>query len=41
VLPYQLLAAYMAASKDVPAIVREALQDAMETSIANVPGDRR
>jgi 60 kDa SS-A/Ro ribonucleoprotein len=36
VLPYQLMAAYMA-SKQVPAIVREALQDAMETSIANVP----
>jgi 60 kDa SS-A/Ro ribonucleoprotein len=37
VLPYQLMAAYMAASKDVPVIVREALQDATETSIANVP----
>jgi len=37
VLPYQLMAAYTAASKDVPAIVREALQDAMETAIANVP----
>jgi 60 kDa SS-A/Ro ribonucleoprotein len=37
VLPYQLMAAYTAASKDVPAIVREALQDAMETSVANVP----
>ena len=36
VLPYQLMAAYMAASRDVPAIVREALQDAMETAIANV-----
>jgi 60 kDa SS-A/Ro ribonucleoprotein len=37
VLPYQLMVAYMAASQDVPAIVREALQDAMETAIANVP----
>lgn len=37
VLPYQLMSAYMAASKDVPAIVREALQDAMEIAIANVP----
>ncbi len=37
VLPYQLMVAYLAASQDVPAIVREALQDAMETAIANVP----
>lgn len=37
VLPYQLMAAYMAASDDVPGIVREALQDAMEVAIANVP----
>jgi len=37
VLPYQLMAAYLAASKDVPAIVRDALQDAMEQTIANVP----
>ena len=37
VLPYQLMAAYMAASGDVPGIVREALQDAMEIAIANVP----
>jgi 60 kDa SS-A/Ro ribonucleoprotein len=36
VLPYQLLAAYKAAS-DVPHELREALQDAMETSLANVP----
>ena len=36
-LPYQLMAAYMAASGDVPGIVREALQDAMEIAIANVP----
>ncbi len=37
VLPYQLMAAYMAASQDVPMIVRDALQDAMEIAIANVP----
>ena len=37
VLPYQLMAAYMAASPEVPAIVRAALQDAMEIAIANVP----
>ena len=37
VLPYQLMAAYKAASQDVPGIVREALQDAMEIAIANVP----
>jgi 60 kDa SS-A/Ro ribonucleoprotein len=37
VLPYQLMAAYLAASTDVPGIVREALQDAMEIAIANVP----
>lgn len=37
VLPYQLMSAYMAASKDVPAEVRNALQDAMEIAIANVP----
>ncbi len=37
VLPYQLMAAYAAASQDVPLVVREALQDAMEIAIANVP----
>lgn len=37
VLPYQLLAAYKAAGADVPAVVREALQDAMEAALANVP----
>ncbi|HEY0160173.1 MAG TPA: TROVE domain-containing protein [Thermoanaerobaculia bacterium] len=36
VFPYQLLAAYLSA-KEVPAIVREALQDAMELATANVP----
>jgi 60 kDa SS-A/Ro ribonucleoprotein len=37
VLPYQLLAAYKAAGPEVPAVVREALQDAMEAALANVP----
>ena len=37
VLPYQLMAAYKAAGKDVPEQVREALQDAMELALVNVP----
>ncbi len=37
VLPYQLLAAYLAAGEDVPGIVREALQDALEIATENVP----
>lgn len=36
VFPYQLMVAYASAAK-VPAVVREALQDAMEVAIANVP----
>lgn len=36
VLPYQLLAAYRAAGSGVPAIVREALQDAMELALKNI-----
>lgn len=35
--PYQLLMAYRAAGSDVPAPIREALQDAMEIAIENVP----
>ena len=35
--PYQLLVAYKTASADVPAEVREALQDAMEVATENVP----
>ena len=35
--PYQLLAAYQATGDAVPMIVREALQDALEVSLANVP----
>jgi 60 kDa SS-A/Ro ribonucleoprotein len=37
VLPYQLLAAYKATASDVPLQVREALQDAMEAALVNVP----
>lgn len=37
VFPYQLLAAYLNAASEVPALVREALQDAMEIAISNVP----
>jgi 60 kDa SS-A/Ro ribonucleoprotein len=38
VFPYQLMAAYANAGARVPAAVREALQDAMEVAIENVPG---
>ena len=37
VFPYQLLAAYNSADENVPGAIREALQDAMELAIANVP----
>lgn len=37
VMPYQLMAAYMAADRDVPHLVREALQDALDISLSNVP----
>lgn len=37
VFPYQLLMAHRAASDEVPAKVREALEDAMEIAISNVP----
>jgi 60 kDa SS-A/Ro ribonucleoprotein len=37
VFPYQLMTAYVAAGAGVPAVVREALQDAMEVATANVP----
>lgn len=36
-MPYQLLSAYQAAGEQVPGRVRDALQDAMEHAIANVP----
>lgn len=35
--PYQLMMAYNAASSEVPTLVKEALQDAMEVAIDNVP----
>lgn len=35
--PYQLMMAYLAGGDDVPAKVRDALQDAMEVAIENVP----
>lgn len=38
VFPYQLLAAYLNANGDqIPSVVREALQDAMEIAIGNIP----
>ncbi len=37
VFPYQLLSAYKSANKEVPAVVRESLQDAMEIALENVP----
>ena len=37
VLPYQLLTAYQATSNQMPSEICEALQDAMETSVQNVP----
>lgn len=37
VFPYQLMAAHAATGRDVPAVVREALQDAMEIAVSNVP----
>lgn len=35
--PYQLLVAYRMAGEEIPARIREALQDAMEVAIDNVP----
>jgi len=37
VFPYQLMSAYQNCGADVPVAIREALQDAMEVAIANVP----
>ena len=37
VLPYQLMSAFKATGEGVPAMVRDALQDAMEAALANVP----
>ena len=39
VFPYQLLMAYKAASRDIPFVVREALHDALEVAVENVPDD--
>ena len=36
VLPYQLLAAFKAAGSEVPSVIRDALQDAMEAALQNV-----
>jgi len=38
VMPYQLLAAFKATGDGIPLVVREALQDAMEMAVSNVPG---
>jgi 60 kDa SS-A/Ro ribonucleoprotein len=40
VFPYQLMVAYASADARVPAEARDALQDAMEVAISNVPGVR-
>ena len=37
VFPYQLMTAYQALSDDMPAEIREALHDAMELAVENVP----
>ena len=37
VYPYQLVAAYRMTGDDVPAVVREALQDALDAALVNVP----
>ncbi|AXX98735.1 vWA domain-containing protein [Profundibacter amoris] len=37
VFPYQLMTAYQALSADMPAEIREALHDAMELAVQNVP----
>jgi 60 kDa SS-A/Ro ribonucleoprotein len=37
VFPFQLMAAYQSLHPTVPAVIREALQDAMEIAIENVP----
>jgi 60 kDa SS-A/Ro ribonucleoprotein len=37
VLPYQLMSAFKATGDAVPAVVRDALQDALEAALANVP----
>jgi len=38
VMPYQLMAAFKATGDGIPLVIREALQDAMEMAVSNVPG---
>ncbi len=38
VMPYQLMAAFKVTGEAVPQVVRDALQDAMEVALNNVPG---
>lgn len=40
VMPYQLMVAYTAARTHAPAAIRDALHDAMELSLANVPSTK-
>ncbi len=35
--PYQLLAAWLHTGQEIPGVIREALQEALETSLANLP----
>lgn len=37
VFPYQLMAAYVASTNAVPLVIREALQDALEMALTNIP----
>jgi 60 kDa SS-A/Ro ribonucleoprotein len=37
IFPYQLMSAYRSATQDVPLAIREALQDALEIALTNVP----
>ncbi|MBC3809227.1 RNA-binding protein [Undibacterium seohonense] len=37
VFPYQLMAAYLACSNEVPIEIREALEDALEIALVNIP----
>lgn len=37
VFPYQLMVAFTSVDKTVPAVIKDALQDAMEIALANVP----
>lgn len=37
VFPYQLMVAYLMANQDMPVLIKEALQNALEIAVANVP----